>query len=111
VCSCQWDEARNTKFKEKENASKHEQKVGIVGAVLTAAIVAAALPAYAQGSSGSTLQASKTLDICDNGNGTWTYSGEVSVWNTGVNAASGLTITDCLQDKLASSAKQPANVA
>ncbi len=62
------------------------------------------------GQSGATLQASKTLDICDNGDGTWTYSGEVSVWNTGVNDAEGLNIIDCLQYKSATDKKQPQDV-
>lgn len=66
--------------------------------------------AFAQGSSGATLQASKTIDICDNGNGTWKFSGEVSVWNTGANAAQGLNITDCLQYKSASQSGQPKNL-
>jgi hypothetical protein len=66
--------------------------------------------AFAQGSSGATLQASKTLDICDNGDGTWKFSGEVSVWNTGLNAAQGLNITDCLQYKSASQSGQPKNL-
>lgn len=71
----------------------------------------AATGALAQGSSGATLQASKTLDICDNGNGTWKFSGEVSIWNTGVNDAQGLNITDCLQYKTAAQSGQPQNVA
>jgi hypothetical protein len=66
--------------------------------------------ASAQGSSGATLQASKTIDVCDNGDGTWKFSGEVSVWNTGTNAAQGLNITDCLQYKSASQSGQPKNL-
>jgi hypothetical protein len=65
---------------------------------------------FAQGSSGATLQASKTLDICDNGDGTWKFSGEVSVWNTGANAAQGLNISDCLQYKSPSQSGQPKNL-
>jgi hypothetical protein len=69
-------------------------------------------PAHAQKGggtkSGTTLAASKTLDICtvsDNGtplnlaDDTWRYSGDISVWNEGVIATSGLTITDCIQKK------------
>jgi hypothetical protein len=66
--------------------------------------------AFAQGSSGATLQASKTIDVCDNGDGTWKFSGEVSVWNTGTATAQGLNITDCLQYKSASQSGQPKNV-
>jgi hypothetical protein len=68
--------------------------------------------AWAQGgASGATLQASKTLDICNNGDGTWKYSGEVSVWNTGAANAQGLNIADCLQYKATSDKKDPRNVA
>src|ERR1041385_3078022 len=66
--------------------------------------------AFAQGASGATLQASKTIDVCDNGNGTWKFSGEVSVWNTGTATAQGLNITDCLQYKSASQSGQPKNL-
>lgn len=62
------------------------------------------------GASGATLQASKTLDICVNGDGSWTYYGEVSVWNTGTAEADGLQIYDCLQYKSPTSNKQPQNV-
>lgn len=75
-------------------------------------ITLAATGAYAQSpKSGSTLQAAKTLDICDNGDGTWKYFGEVAVWNTGTADAQGLNITDCLQAKLNSDKKSPQNVA
>lgn len=43
--------------------------------------------------SGATLQASKTIDICIQDDGSWKYSGEVSVWNTGAADAQGLHIT------------------
>jgi hypothetical protein len=85
---------------------KLKLSIAILGALT---LLAASL--VAQGASGATLQASKTLDICDNGDGTWKYFGEVSVWNTGANTAQGLTITDCLQYKTASQTKQPSNVA
>jgi hypothetical protein len=56
--------------------------------------------ARAQGSSGATLQAAKTIDICDNGGGTWHYSGVVAVWNNGAAQACGLQIQDTVQYKL-----------
>jgi hypothetical protein len=63
--------------------------------------------ASAQGSSGATLQACKTLEICKNADGTWKYHGEVSVWNVGLNDAEGLNIHDCLQYKTATQKKEP----
>lgn len=83
----------------------------LAGSVALAAMTMLSIDAWAAGTSGSTLQASKTLDICDNGDGTWKYSGEVSVWNTGVNEALGLNIMDCLQYKTATQSGQPQNVA
>jgi len=55
--------------------------------------------AWAAGSNGTTLQAYKTLDICDMGDGTWRYSGVVSIWNEGSLATQGLAILDCVQNK------------
>lgn len=66
--------------------------------------------AWGQGASGSTLQASKTLNICLNTDGKYLYRGEVSVWNTGANAAEGLSITDCLQYKAAGQPGQPTDL-
>jgi hypothetical protein len=57
-------------------------------------------PAFGQGKSGATLSADKTLDICDNGDGTWAYSGAVSVWNTGANNATGCRIYDVIENKV-----------
>jgi len=79
--------------------------------VLIAAVVLAAFAfpgatfAGKSTTAGATLQASKTIDICDtgttdvNGNPIWVYSGEVSVWNEGVAATQGLKIYDCIQQK------------
>jgi hypothetical protein len=69
------------------------------------ALVAVALiasPAFAQGKSGATLQADKTLDICllNDGSGNWKYSGVVAVWNTGTNAATGCQIYDVIESKV-----------
>jgi hypothetical protein len=82
----------------------------IAGAIISTAILFSG-SAFAQGASGATLQASKTLDICVNDNGSWKYTGEVSVWNTGTADASGLNITDCLQYKSPTDKKDPQNVA
>jgi hypothetical protein len=65
-----------------------------------AAAMFATTPAFAQGQSGATLQADKTLDICDNGDGTWTYSGAVAVWNTGANTALACQIFDKIESKV-----------
>ena len=66
------------------------------------AILACAAPALAQkpGQNGTTLAASKTIDICSLDDQTWLYSGEVSVWNEGVLDTVGLAIKDCIQHKI-----------
>jgi hypothetical protein len=68
-----------------------------------AAMVFASTPAFAAPKttvSGATLQASKTIDICDPGDDTnWIYSGVVSLWNEGAAATEGLSIIDCIQQK------------
>jgi len=66
-----------------------------------AAAVFVIRPAFAAqgGQSGATLQADKTIEICDNGDGTWTFSGAVAVWNTGTNNATGCQITDVVEQK------------
>ncbi len=72
----------------------------IASAVSALALVTIApSPALAQGASGATLQASKTIDICLQPDGLWRYSGEVSVWNDGLAATAGLQIYDCVQNK------------
>jgi hypothetical protein len=80
-------------------------RLSILGAVALLATLALAGPAAAQksgGKSGTTLAAVKTLDICDNGDGTWTYSGEIALWNEGAIDTVGLAITDCIQNKVGS---------
>ena len=75
---------------------------GKVVLVFLIAVALAALPASAGptgGKNGTTLAAVKTIDICDAGDGQWRYSGEVSVWNEGAVATSGLAIQDCIQNK------------
>ena len=51
------------------------------------------------GQNGTTLAASKTLDICAVDDQTWRYSGVVSVWNEGAVDTEGLEIDDCIQNK------------
>jgi hypothetical protein len=72
-------------------------------AILVAAALVATLalagPAVAAPSPGATLQADKTIEICDNGDGTWNYSGAVSVWNTGATAATACQVTDVIETK------------
>jgi hypothetical protein len=64
-----------------------------------AVLALAAVPAWAAGKNGTTLAASKTIDICQLADGSWHYSGEVSVWNEGAVATVGLAIQDCIQNK------------
>jgi len=49
---------------------------------------------------GATLQASKTIDVCALDQSTWRFSGVVSVWNEGNRDTQGLTIYDCIQNKV-----------
>lgn len=67
----------------------------VVGTVLIGNSVSAQKP----GKNGTTLAAVKTVDICDNEDGTWHYSGVIAVWNEGVVDTEGLTIQDCIQNK------------
>lgn len=82
----------------------------LVGMVAVAGMLALSAASFGQGSSGATLQASKVLNICTNPDGSWDYSGEIAVWNTGTADAAGLNITDCLQYKTATDKKDPRNV-
>jgi hypothetical protein len=54
------------------------------------------------GQSGTTLAAEKTLDVCDNGDGTCTYSGAIGVSNTGAIATVGCKVNDFVECKAAS---------
>ena len=71
-----------------------------IGCVVTSALVLFCGPVFAQGRSGATLSASKTIDICSQKDGLWRYSGMVSVWNDGANPTAGLQIYDCVQSKI-----------
>lgn len=51
------------------------------------------------GVNATTLAGYKTIDICSNADGTWTYSGVISVWNTGAIDTVGFTINDFIENK------------
>lgn len=68
--------------------------------ILMVVLLLVALPAFSQkNKNGTTLAASKTVDICKVDDTTWRYSGEVSVWNEGAIDGTNLTILDCIQNK------------
>jgi hypothetical protein len=75
--------------------------IPLAASILTLACMALiATPSFAVSpSSGATLQADKTIEICDNGNGTWHYSGAISVWNTGSADAVACQINDKIESK------------
>jgi hypothetical protein len=60
----------------------------------------ASMAAPNSGQNGTTLAASKTLEICSLPDGLWRYSGEVSIWNEGALDTVGLIITDTIQNKV-----------
>lgn len=60
-----------------------------------------------RGQSGTTLAASKSLEICKNQDGSWHYSGVISVWNEGAVNTEGLAISDCIEYKLGTDKKDP----
>lgn len=68
---------------------------------LLAGLAAVLLPSasLSQSRNGTTLAASKTLDICLQPNGSWRYSGVLSVWNEGKVPTVGFAVTDCIQNK------------
>ena len=73
------------------------------GAALLLASLVAGGPALAQskpGKNGTTLAASKTVDICEvSPGGDWRYSGIVSVWNAGAIPTTGLMVMDRIEYK------------
>ena len=72
--------------------------VGAVMAVLSTSAYAQVVSGPAQ--NGTTLAASKTIEICSRADGQWEYSGEVSVWNSGVINTEGFKIVDTIQSKI-----------
>lgn len=79
-------------------------------AVTLAMVCGGHLWAAGPAKNGTTLAAAKTIDICDNGDGTWHYSGEVSVWNAGVMATENFEIRDCIQNKAVNAPNAPVDV-
>ena len=69
------------------------------GAAFLVSVFTAATTAMAA-SNGTTLAASKTVDICKIDEASWRYSGEIAVWNSGAVATQGLIITDCIENKV-----------
>jgi len=74
--------------------------IAVLGVVALLAGVLATQAAAAKGTnSGTTLAASKTVDICSVDDATWRFSGEIAVWNQGAIDTVGLAIQDCIQNK------------
>lgn len=69
----------------------------VMGTML--ALVPSVATAARGGNAGTTLAAYKTLDICQNLDGTWNYSGIVAVFNQGAVDTVGLNILDYIQNK------------
>lgn len=81
---------------------KKQALCGVAVAAALALTAAFSDPALAAGASGTTLAASKTIEICRVNDSTWRYYGEISVWNQGVVFTQGLAIQDCIQNKTGS---------
>jgi len=71
----------------------------MLGAVACVTFLAVGALAQRTGSNGTTLAATKTIEICKVDVDTWRYSGEISLWNQGVLDTIGLAINDCIQNK------------
>ncbi|SOY63911.1 exported hypothetical protein [Cupriavidus taiwanensis] len=73
----------------------------ILSAILPLAAAFSSGDVLSAGQSGTTLAATKTLDICAvPATGNWRYSGVVSIWNQGAIDTVGLTIDDWIQNKV-----------
>jgi len=82
-------------------SSYREVLLAFLSAALAMLILAGSGTALgASPKSGTTLQASKTVDVCALDVNTWRYSGVVSVWNEGNRDTQGLAIRDCIQNKV-----------
>jgi hypothetical protein len=69
-------------------------------ALIALGVFAMSAPALAAGPrNGTTLAASKTLEICEINSETWLYYGVISVWNEGRLETKGLDVSDCIQSK------------
>jgi hypothetical protein len=74
----------------------------VAGALLATLALAGPAAAQSKGKNGTTLAAYKTIDICEQTDGSWLYSGVIAVWNEGAVDTQGLAITDCIQNKTGS---------
>ncbi len=79
--------------------TKKLYKVVVIIMALFTISAMVAIPAYAAGQAGTTLAGYKTIDICDNQDGTWRYFGEIAVWNEGAIDTSDFTINDFIEYK------------
>lgn len=73
---------------------------GCLALALSAMLFTSPSSAQKGGKNGTTLAGFKTVDICENENGTWHYSGLIAAWNQGAVDTEGLTIQDCIQNKV-----------
>lgn len=80
---------------------KRKAKVLSVALAMAAGLGAHAGSALAQ-QNGTTLAATKDMNICVVTPGTWQYYGVISVWNAGAIDTAGLLITDTVEQKNAS---------
>lgn len=70
-----------------------------VASLAVLALVTSPVFAASKGKNGTTLAASKSLDVCVLPDGNWKFSGDISVWNEGTVATENLLITDWIQTK------------
>lgn len=85
-------------------ASTNSSKWTVSIALGMTAMLAASSSSLAEskGKNGTTLAASKTLEICvvkDSDPTTWRHFGEIAVWNEGAVETEGLTISDLIEQK------------
>ena len=75
-------------------------KIHLAAAIwLASTAIVCADSAFAQSKNGTTLAASKTIEVCSVSADTWRYSGVVSLYNEGAVATQGLVINDRIQNK------------
>lgn len=70
-----------------------------VASLAVLALVTSPVFAASKGKNGTTLAASKSLDVCVLPDGNWKFSGDISVWNEATVATKNLLITDWIQTK------------
>jgi hypothetical protein len=78
----------------------NKRMIWVTGLTALAVTAYLAVPAAQKGGkSGTTLAGYKTIDICQNEDGSWRYSGEIAVWNEGAVDTQGFAIDDQIQNK------------